>query len=188
MPWRECCRMDERLRFVARSLEGEKMAVLCREFDISRKTGYKIFARYKDCGIEGLTDRSRRTSPAVICCAATPCQGQRRCTRSPCLSELRPHLYGQAQNQLEPCFCRPGGRHQGGRREDLARDLHALRFRLLRSRDRARRMRAQSIPGTGVTYVSGMIRYPCHRNGPERIGRGDPICRVPGGALDARLK
>ena len=41
-------------------LEGEKMAVLCREFDISRKTGYKIFQRYKDCGLEGLTDRSRR--------------------------------------------------------------------------------------------------------------------------------
>ena len=44
--------MDERLRFVARLLEGEKMAVLCREFDISRKTGYKIFARYQDCGLE----------------------------------------------------------------------------------------------------------------------------------------
>jgi putative transposase len=52
--------MDERLRFVARFLEGEKMAVLCREFDISRKTGYKIVARYKDTGLEGLTDRSRR--------------------------------------------------------------------------------------------------------------------------------
>jgi len=52
--------MDERLRFVARLLEGEKMAALCREFDVSRKTGYKIFHRYKDCGLEGLTDRSRR--------------------------------------------------------------------------------------------------------------------------------
>ena len=31
-----------------------------REFGISRKTGYKIFHRYKGCGIEGLTDRSRR--------------------------------------------------------------------------------------------------------------------------------
>jgi putative transposase len=60
MPWQECSKMDERLRFVARLLEGEKMAVLCREFDISRKTGYKIFSRYKDCGLEGLTDRSRR--------------------------------------------------------------------------------------------------------------------------------
>jgi putative transposase len=52
--------MDERLRFVARLLEGEPMAALCREFDISRKTGYKIFQRYKDCGLAGLTDRSRR--------------------------------------------------------------------------------------------------------------------------------
>ena len=60
MPWQECSKVDERLRFVARLLEGEKMAVLCREFDISRKTGYKIFSRYKDCGLEGLTDRSRR--------------------------------------------------------------------------------------------------------------------------------
>src|SRR6516165_3289111 len=60
MPWRECHKMDERLRFVARLLDGEKMAVLCREFDTSRKTGYKIFTRYKDCGLDGLTDRSRR--------------------------------------------------------------------------------------------------------------------------------
>jgi putative transposase len=52
--------MDERLRFVARLLDGEKMATLCREFDVSRKTGYKIFQRYKDCGLGGLTDRSRR--------------------------------------------------------------------------------------------------------------------------------
>jgi len=52
--------MDERLRFVARYMEGEKMAVLCRQFDISRKTGYKLVSRYKDCGLEGLTDRSRR--------------------------------------------------------------------------------------------------------------------------------
>jgi putative transposase len=60
MPWRECYKMDERLKFVARLLDGEKMAVLCREFEISRKTGYKIYSRYKDCGVEGLTDRSRR--------------------------------------------------------------------------------------------------------------------------------
>ena len=60
MPWQECRKMDERLRFVARLLDGERMAGLCREFDISRQTGYKIFSRYKDCGLVGLTDRSRR--------------------------------------------------------------------------------------------------------------------------------
>jgi putative transposase len=52
--------MDERLKFIAHLLKGEKMAVLCRQFSISRKTGYKILKRYNDSGLQGLTDRSRR--------------------------------------------------------------------------------------------------------------------------------
>ena len=60
MPWKECSVVEERLRFVARLLDGEAMTELCREFGISRKTGYKIFDRYKDYGLEALTDRSRR--------------------------------------------------------------------------------------------------------------------------------
>jgi putative transposase len=48
--------MDERLKFIARLLEGEKMAPLCREFGISRVTGYKIFKRCKECGADS-TDR-----------------------------------------------------------------------------------------------------------------------------------
>lgn len=34
-------------------LAGEAMAELCREFAISRKTGYKIVDRYQECGFEG---------------------------------------------------------------------------------------------------------------------------------------
>jgi transposase len=60
MPWKECSVVEERLRFVARLLDGEAMTELCREFGISRKTGYKIFDRYKEHGLEALTDRSRR--------------------------------------------------------------------------------------------------------------------------------
>jgi transposase InsO family protein len=60
MPWKECSVMDERLRFVAKLLDGESMSEVCRQFGISRKTGYKIFARYKDQGLEALSDRSRR--------------------------------------------------------------------------------------------------------------------------------
>ncbi|MGH6827242.1 IS481 family transposase [Methyloceanibacter sp.] len=60
MPWKECSAVEERLRFVARLLEGETMTDLAREFGISRKTGYKIFDRYKEHGLEALTDRSRR--------------------------------------------------------------------------------------------------------------------------------
>jgi transposase InsO family protein len=60
MPWKECSAVEERLRFIARRLDGESMTDLCREFGISRKTGYKIFDRYKDHGLEALSDRSRR--------------------------------------------------------------------------------------------------------------------------------
>jgi len=50
MPWEECSVMDERLQFVGRRLAGGPMAQLCREFGISRNTGYKIFERYRECG------------------------------------------------------------------------------------------------------------------------------------------
>ena len=60
MPWKESSVMEERLRFVARLLEGERMSHMCREFGISRKTGYKIYNRYKEQGVEALCDRSRR--------------------------------------------------------------------------------------------------------------------------------
>jgi transposase InsO family protein len=60
MPWKECSVVEERLRFVARLLDGEAMTEVCREFGISRKTGYKIFDRYKEHGLEALNDRSRR--------------------------------------------------------------------------------------------------------------------------------
>ena len=60
MPWKKVSVMEERLRFVARILEGEPMTDLCREFGISRKTGYKIYNRYKEEGAVALYDRSRR--------------------------------------------------------------------------------------------------------------------------------
>jgi len=41
-PWRECSKPHERLRFVAGRLGRGKMAELCRELDISRKSGYEI--------------------------------------------------------------------------------------------------------------------------------------------------
>jgi len=52
--------MDERLRFVAKLLDGESMTEVCREFGNSRKTGYKVFQRCKESGLEGLNDRCRR--------------------------------------------------------------------------------------------------------------------------------
>jgi len=59
MPWKECSVVDERMQFVARRLAGEAMAELCREFGISRKTGYRIFDRYQECGMQGCFSRAR---------------------------------------------------------------------------------------------------------------------------------
>lgn len=47
------------MTFVTRLLNDEKMSDLCREYGISRKTGYKIFERFKVEGIRGLQNQSR---------------------------------------------------------------------------------------------------------------------------------
>ena len=48
MPWKECQKMDEKLKFVSRFLDGEKIAALCREFGISRVTGQASNHRSSD--------------------------------------------------------------------------------------------------------------------------------------------
>jgi transposase len=60
MPWKECTVMDERLRFVARLLEGEPIIEVCGAFGMSRKTGYKLLQRYRQDGPVAIADRSRR--------------------------------------------------------------------------------------------------------------------------------
>jgi hypothetical protein len=60
MPRQECKPIDERLRFIARLLEGEKIAPLCREFGISQVTGHKLLNWYRECGLDAFNDRSRR--------------------------------------------------------------------------------------------------------------------------------
>jgi hypothetical protein len=52
--------MDEGLKFVARLLDGEKMAQLCRQFGISRKTGYKILTQATNHRIDGSSVMKRR--------------------------------------------------------------------------------------------------------------------------------
>jgi len=60
MPWKEVTAVNERVEFVARLKAGERMTDLCREFGISRKTGYKFAQRYEEHGPKGLYDVSRR--------------------------------------------------------------------------------------------------------------------------------
>src|SRR6185312_9904030 len=84
MPWKESSVMDERIRFVIRLKDGESMAALCREFQISRKTGYKIFERYEECGLEG-----SRIVPGAP--TATPINCPNRSTAIVAAKREKPH-------------------------------------------------------------------------------------------------
>ena len=60
LPWKDTSREQEQIRFIQRWKGGEDtFTELCRQFSISRKTGYKRVERYKLWGLEGLGDRSR---------------------------------------------------------------------------------------------------------------------------------
>jgi transposase InsO family protein len=69
MPWKETCVVDLRTEFAMRAL-GEQISFsdLCREYGISRKTGYKWKERFVEQGLSGLVDQSRRpqSSPSGL--------------------------------------------------------------------------------------------------------------------------
>jgi putative transposase len=61
MPWRDVRPMDERLLFLADHVRGMgTFSGLCERYGISRKTGYKWVERYRESGLQGLAERSRR--------------------------------------------------------------------------------------------------------------------------------
>src|SRR5580698_8095178 len=69
MPWTETRVVDQRTEFVLRAIQhGEPFGELCREFGISRKTGYKWKERCLRQGLESMADRSRRprSSPTEL--------------------------------------------------------------------------------------------------------------------------
>lgn len=61
MTWKRVEPMEERCRFVLLAREPRaNIAALCREFTVSRKTGYKWLNRFSQEGLSGLEERSRR--------------------------------------------------------------------------------------------------------------------------------
>lgn len=67
MPWKVYCLLEVRQRFVQAAGRGiQSVAQLCRQFGISRKTGFKWLSRFRSQGGPGLSNRSRRPkrSPA----------------------------------------------------------------------------------------------------------------------------
>lgn len=60
MPWMETRVSDQRMKFIVEyEFEEESMAELCRQYGISRKSGYKWLARWLAEGVGGLGNRSR---------------------------------------------------------------------------------------------------------------------------------
>src|SRR5712672_4076909 len=52
---------EQRVRFVVAASRREKpLAQLCREFEISRPTGYVWLKRYREQGLAGLEEHSRK--------------------------------------------------------------------------------------------------------------------------------
>jgi len=61
MPWKTMDVQEQRVRFVVLAERREKsLTVLCREFGISRPTGYLWLLRYRQAGLAGIAERSRR--------------------------------------------------------------------------------------------------------------------------------
>lgn len=61
MPWKRATTMSQRKAFIEEaSQEGVNISELCREYGISRKTRYKWLKRYRQSGVDGLQDQSRR--------------------------------------------------------------------------------------------------------------------------------
>jgi transposase InsO family protein len=62
MPWARTDVGEQRVKFVVRAVSGqERMTALCREFEISRTTGYRWRRRFQQAGsVTAVVERSRR--------------------------------------------------------------------------------------------------------------------------------
>jgi transposase InsO family protein len=60
MAWKETLKMNQRIEFAMRAVSAESFSELCREYGISRKTGYKWRERFVSHGVAGMEDESRR--------------------------------------------------------------------------------------------------------------------------------
>ena len=71
MPWKESTIMEQKIEFICEWRTGNyTITELCRNFEISRPTAYKIIARFENEGYEGLKELSRkptRIHPTPTC-------------------------------------------------------------------------------------------------------------------------
>ena len=125
--------MNARHEFVMRAMEpNANLAELCRDAGISRKTAYKWLLRFREKGIVGLKDMSRRPRGSSL--RAT---GERRAI----------------------AYCRhPRYRHGDERfaRRPICRDLDRSRLRRQRARRRSQ-LRCSYEPGASARRPVGVV-------------------------------
>ena len=74
MPWKETTTMEQKVEFICEwNSQKYSISELCRAFEISRPTAYKLISRYEKFGIEGLLEESKapsthpnQTDPQVV--------------------------------------------------------------------------------------------------------------------------
>ena len=60
MPWKETTTMEQKVEFICEWLTQKyTITELCRVFEISRPTAYKMISRYENLGIEGLKEKRK---------------------------------------------------------------------------------------------------------------------------------
>ena len=97
MPWRSTDVGEQRLRFVVRAASGqEAMTVLCREFGVSRTTGYRWRRRFQQVGsLTAVVEHSRRPRHSP---SQTDARSEQR------VVSLR-HKYTWGAKKVEVCCC-----------------------------------------------------------------------------------
>ena len=74
MPWKETTTMEQKIEFICEwNSQKYSISELCRAFEISRPTAYKLINKYEKFGLEGLLDDSKasihhpnQTAPKVV--------------------------------------------------------------------------------------------------------------------------
>jgi putative transposase len=140
MPWKNSSVVAERERFAVLALKKErKFAQLCRDFGISRETGYKWCRRHREEGRRGLEDRARAPHQ--------PAQPQAERWRKRALQMRRVHPHWGAEKLREQLAKRHGRRRLPSVRT-VERWLRAAG--LVRARPRRVR-RGPPVPHPGLT-------------------------------------
>ena len=80
MPFRQSSIMDERIGFVIEAIRGNRaFSSVCRDYGISRPTGYMWLRRYQETGlVSSLAERSRRPRRPRAPGRPRPAQASRR--------------------------------------------------------------------------------------------------------------